>query len=130
VGKLQWAGFHHRSGAGGVLVGAIGWRTIRDKALVPPTMFKNCVFSACLGIAAAMMFGMYAMLFLTPLYLQSVRGSSALLAGIQLSPMSVAFLVVSQLSGGFANIWPANPDDCRYGDDGSWSLRACLYGCR
>ena len=78
------------------------WQANHDKALVPLTMCKNRVFSACLGIAAAMTFGMYAMLFLTPLYLQSGRGSSALLAGIQLSPMSVAFLVVSQLSGGFA----------------------------
>jgi predicted MFS family arabinose efflux permease len=75
----------------------------RDKPLVPLSMLKNRVFSACLGIAAAMTFGMYAMLLLTPLYLQSVRGASALLAGVQLLPMSVAFLVVSQLSGRLAN---------------------------
>src|SRR5262249_3159721 len=35
----------------------------RDSALMPLTMFKNRVFSASLGIAAAMTFGMYAMLF-------------------------------------------------------------------
>jgi len=70
---------------------------------VPLPMLKNRVFSACLGIAVCMTFGMYAMLFLTPLYLQSTRGSSALLAGIKLLPMSVSFLVVSQLSGKIAN---------------------------
>jgi DHA2 family methylenomycin A resistance protein-like MFS transporter len=74
-----------------------------DGALVPLPMLKNRVFSACLGVAIGMTFGMYAMLFLTPLYLQSVRGDSALLAGIELLPMSVTFVVVSQLSGRIAN---------------------------
>lgn len=50
-----------------------------------------------------MTFGMYAMLFLTPLYLQAVRGGSALVAGVELLPMSVAFVVVSQLSEQIAN---------------------------
>jgi DHA2 family methylenomycin A resistance protein-like MFS transporter len=72
-------------------------------ALVPLPMLKNRVFAACLGVAACMTFGMYAMLFLTPLYLQSVRGDSALLAGVELLPMSIAFVVVSQLSGKIAN---------------------------
>ncbi|MBV8751510.1 MAG: MFS transporter [Hyphomicrobiales bacterium] len=74
-------------------------------ALVPLAMFKNRVFSASLGIAAAMTFGMYAMLFLTPLYLQAGRGDGALLAAIELLPMSVTFVVVSQLSGKIANAY-------------------------
>ena len=74
-----------------------------DGALVPLPMLRNDVFSACLAVAAAMTFGMYAMLFLTPLYLQSTRGLSALNAGLALLPMSVAFVVVSQFSGRIAN---------------------------
>jgi MFS transporter, DHA2 family, methylenomycin A resistance protein len=74
-----------------------------EGALVPLPMLKNRVFAASLGIAAAMTFGMYAMLFLTPLYLQSVRGDNALMTGIELLPMSVTFVVVSQLSGRLAN---------------------------
>jgi MFS family permease len=50
-----------------------------------------------------MTFGMYAMLFLVPLYLQSARGDSALVAGLALLPMSVAFMLVSQLSGRITN---------------------------
>jgi MFS family permease len=38
-------------------------------------------------------------LFLVPLYLQTVRGASALAAGIEMLPMSIAFFVVSQKSG-------------------------------
>jgi len=78
-------------------------RQADDGALVPLPMFKNRAFSASLGVAAAMTFGMYAMLFLTPLYLQTGRGDGALLAGIELLPMSVAFVIVSQLSGRIAN---------------------------
>lgn len=76
-----------------------------DGALVPLAMFKNRVFAASLGVASAMTFGMYAMLFLTPLYLQAGRGDSALQAGIELLPMSVAFVIVSQLSGKIANAY-------------------------
>ena len=74
-----------------------------DDGLVPLPLFKSSVFSASLVVAAAMTFGMYAMLFLTPLYLQAGRGSSALAAGFELLPMSVAFVIVSQLSGRIAN---------------------------
>lgn len=76
-----------------------------DGALMPLPMFRNRVFSASLGIAAAMTFGMYAMLFLTPLYLQASRGDGALLAGVELLPMSVTFVIVSQLSGKIANAY-------------------------
>jgi EmrB/QacA subfamily drug resistance transporter len=76
-----------------------------ESALMPLAMFKNRVFSASLGIAVAMTFGMYAMLFLTPLYLQAGRGDSALRAGLELLPMSVTFVIVSQLSGKIANAY-------------------------
>jgi EmrB/QacA subfamily drug resistance transporter len=68
-------------------------------ALLPLDLFRNASFSASIAIAALMTFGMYAMLFLTPLYLQSARGASAIVAGLQLLPMSVSFVIVSQLSG-------------------------------
>jgi EmrB/QacA subfamily drug resistance transporter len=68
-------------------------------ALLPLDLFKNASFSAAIAVAALMTFGMYAMLFLTPLYLQSARGASAIAAGLELLPMSVSFVIVSQLSG-------------------------------
>jgi DHA2 family methylenomycin A resistance protein-like MFS transporter len=61
------------------------------------------VFSAGLAVATGMTFGMYAMLFLTPLYLQAARGVSALVAGLELLPMSLTFVVISQLSGKITN---------------------------
>jgi len=55
---------------------------------------------------------MYAMLFLTPLYLQSVHGASALRAALELLPMWVAFVVVAQLSGPLANRFGARTIIC------------------
>jgi MFS transporter, DHA2 family, methylenomycin A resistance protein len=74
-----------------------------EGAIVPLPLLKNRVFSACLVIASCMTFGMYAMLFLVPLYLQSALGNSALESGLALLPMSIAFVIVSQCSGNIAN---------------------------
>jgi DHA2 family methylenomycin A resistance protein-like MFS transporter len=67
--------------------------------LLPLGIFGTVTFTAASGVAAAMTFGMYAMLFLMPLYLQTVHGSSAPIVGLQMLPMSVAFFAVSQWSG-------------------------------
>jgi len=74
-----------------------------EGAMIPLGLFRSRSLSAALAIAALMTFGMYAMLFLTPLYLQSVRGSSALAAGLLLLPMSLSFVIVAQLSGWLTN---------------------------
>jgi MFS family permease len=66
-------------------------------------MLRNRVFAACLAVATTMNFGAYAMLFLTPLYFQAVRGTSALGAAVLLLPMSVSYMMTSQLSGRIAN---------------------------
>jgi EmrB/QacA subfamily drug resistance transporter len=70
-----------------------------DRPMVPISFFRNRNFSIAVANAALMTFGMYGMLFVTSLYLQSARGGSALLAGVELLPMSVAFIGVSQLGG-------------------------------
>jgi EmrB/QacA subfamily drug resistance transporter len=71
----------------------------RAGAMVPLDIFRNAVFNASLAIAGLMTFGMYAMLFLMPLYFQSIAGASAFIAGLELLPISIAFVVVSQKSG-------------------------------
>ena len=67
--------------------------------LLPLGIFGTATFAASAAVAAAMTFGMYAMLFLMPLYLQAVHGATALIVGLQMLPMSIAFFVVSQKSG-------------------------------
>jgi MFS transporter, DHA2 family, methylenomycin A resistance protein len=70
--------------------------------LVPLDVFGNRAFSGALVVAMAMTFGMYGMLFLVPLYLQSALGLSATAAGLSLVPMGVVFAVVSPCAGRLA----------------------------
>jgi EmrB/QacA subfamily drug resistance transporter len=71
--------------------------------LLPLAFLRQPVFSAALAVAALMTFGMYALLFIMPLYFQTMRGASPLIAGFELLPMSVSFVIVSQLVGHLTN---------------------------
>jgi DHA2 family methylenomycin A resistance protein-like MFS transporter len=46
---------------------------------------------------------MYALLFIMPLYFQTMRGACPLVAGLELLPMPVSFVIVSQLVGHLTN---------------------------
>ncbi|MBW8724903.1 MAG: MFS transporter [Inquilinus limosus] len=73
-----------------------------EGALVPLGLFRSPDLSGSLIVALLMTFGMYAMLFLVPVYLQTVRGATPIEAGLELLPMSVVFFAVSQVSGRLA----------------------------
>src|SRR5262245_37167862 len=70
--------------------------------LLPINLFRQSQFSTACLIAACMTFGMYATLFLMPLYLQVGRGASAFVAGLEMLPMPLAFVLVGQASGKLA----------------------------
>lgn len=71
--------------------------------LLPLSFLRIPVFSANLACAGLMTFGMYALLFIMPLYFQTVRGDTPFTAGLGLLPMSVSFVIVSQLVGILTN---------------------------
>ena len=67
--------------------------------LVPFGLFRSRPFSAALAIAGLMTFGVYALVFLIPLYFQTLRGDSPLMTGLRMLPLPLAFFLVSQRSG-------------------------------
>ncbi len=71
--------------------------------LLPLSFLGQPVFSAALAVAGLMTFGMYALLFIMPLYFQTIRGATPFIAGLELLPMSVSFVIVSQLVGYLTN---------------------------
>lgn len=71
----------------------------RPGAMVPLDIFRNTPFNAALAVAGLMTFGMYSMLFLMPLYFQAITGAAAFAAGLDLLPVSLTFVLVSQCSG-------------------------------
>ncbi len=100
-----WGSLSVGAGMSLFLAGALGfiWRERRGgDVLIPSGIFARPAFSAALAAAALMTFGIYAMIFLVPLYLQAGRGATALVAGLELVPMSLLFFIVSQWSGALA----------------------------
>jgi EmrB/QacA subfamily drug resistance transporter len=92
------------AGAAVVALALFVWVEARTPGpLLPLAYLRRPEFSAALACAGLMTFGMYALLFLMPLYFQTVRGGSPFIAGLELLPMSASFVAVSQLVGHLNN---------------------------
>ncbi|GAA4682616.1 MDR family MFS transporter [Gordonia humi] len=85
------------------LVGLIAFIVVEnkmgDEAIIPLRVFKNRIFTQGVFIAivvGAVMFGGISML---PQYFQVLRGSSPMMAGLQMLPMVVGMMSASILSG-------------------------------
>ncbi len=71
----------------------------RHDALIEIHFFRSVPFSAATLIAIASFFAFGGFLFLNTLYLQDVRGLTALRAGLDTLPMAAAMAIFSSLSG-------------------------------
>ncbi|GCD41006.1 MFS transporter [Streptomyces paromomycinus] len=71
----------------------------RTEPLVDLRVFRSAAFSGASAMAVLSFFVLGGFLFLNTLYLQNVRGLSALAAGLYLLPMAVMNIVTSPLSG-------------------------------
>jgi EmrB/QacA subfamily drug resistance transporter len=92
--------------AGGALVALALFVLVEARtegALLPLGFLRQPVFSASLSVAGLMTFGMYALAFLIPLYFQTWRGNSPFVAGLEMLPMPVSFVIVSQFVGHLTN---------------------------
>jgi EmrB/QacA subfamily drug resistance transporter len=89
--------------AGGV-GGFIAWERRSPDPLVPLEVFRDRSFAAAVGAAALMTFGMYAMLLLVPLYLQTAAGHPPLIAGLMFAPAGVVFAAASPFAGRLATM--------------------------
>src|ERR1700736_3460730 len=79
------------------------WQRYQAEPLVPLSLFKDRNFAVANWIAAAIRFGMLSLFLPIVIYLQSVRGFSALTAGLTLAPMSLTSMVVAPFAGRFAD---------------------------
>ncbi len=70
--------------------------------LAPLEFLRRGGLPTAMAVASLMTFGMYAMLFLMPLYLQAQRGASAFMAGLELLPLSLTYVLVARRSGRWA----------------------------
>jgi EmrB/QacA subfamily drug resistance transporter len=91
-------------GAGLVLIVLfIIWERFQSEPLVPLSLFENRNFAVANWIAAAISFGMLSLFLPITIYLQSVRGFTALEAGLTLAPMSLTSMFTAPFAGRLAD---------------------------
>ena len=80
-------------------LGILGYEQRRADPLLELRLFRSVPFSAAITMALWALCAFGAFLFVTTLYLQDVRGLSALAAGLCLLPVGVLVVVLSPLTG-------------------------------
>jgi EmrB/QacA subfamily drug resistance transporter len=80
-------------------LGILGWEPRRVDPLLELRLFRSVPFSSAILMALFALCGFSAFLFVTTLYLQDVRGMSALTAGLCLLPVGALIVVLSPLTG-------------------------------
>jgi EmrB/QacA subfamily drug resistance transporter len=91
--------------AGGVvlLVLFVIWERFQAEPLVPLSLFAERNFAVANWVAAAISFGMLSLFLPIVIYLQSVRGFSALTSGLTLAPMSIVSMFTAPFAGRLAD---------------------------
>jgi EmrB/QacA subfamily drug resistance transporter len=90
---------------GGVVLLAlfVVWERFQSEPLVPLSLFEERNFAVANWVAAAISFGMLSLFLPIVIYLQSVRGFSALTAGLTLAPMSLVSMFTAPFAGRMAD---------------------------
>jgi EmrB/QacA subfamily drug resistance transporter len=85
--------------AAACLVGLLAYERVRDEPLIDLRFFRSAPFSGAAVIAVCAFIALGGFLFLNTLYLQDVRGYSAIQAGLCLLPMAGSMTICGPLSG-------------------------------
>ncbi|HEV7899608.1 MAG TPA: MFS transporter [Planosporangium sp.] len=85
--------------AAAALIALLGYESRREEPLLDLRLFRSAPFSGATVIAVSGFGALGGFLFLNTLYLQDVRGLSALHAGLYTLPMAAMTLVFAPLSG-------------------------------
>jgi EmrB/QacA subfamily drug resistance transporter len=86
-----------------LIVVFVVWERYQAEPLLPLSLFADRNFAVANWIAAAISFGMLSLFLPITIYLQSVRGFSALTAGLTLAPMSVTSMIFAPFAGRMAD---------------------------
>jgi EmrB/QacA subfamily drug resistance transporter len=73
--------------------------------ILPPSLFRNRIFSVCAGIGFIIGLALFGSVTYLPLFLQVVKGMSPTQSGLQLTPMMVGLLITSIGSGRAISKW-------------------------
>jgi EmrB/QacA subfamily drug resistance transporter len=86
--------------AGAALLAAFVWHALRtEEPLIDLRLFKNRTFAAASGTLILFVIAVFGSMLLLPLYLQAVRGESALMSGLLLAPQGFGAMLVMPIAG-------------------------------
>ncbi len=100
---LSWQTLSLIGGGALVLVGFFFYEAYLERhdmqPIIDPSVFKNSTFSISLVVASITFMGMFGAVSFLPLYAQGVLGISATNSGLILTPMMIAMVATSIISG-------------------------------
>jgi EmrB/QacA subfamily drug resistance transporter len=82
-----------------VLAAFVVWERRQAEPLVPLQLFRNRDYSVASFLTMVQFFGMFGFMLMTTIYLQSVLGLSAIVAGLTTLPLSLAIMLISPFAG-------------------------------
>jgi EmrB/QacA subfamily drug resistance transporter len=93
-----------------LLAAFVSWEYVTPNAMMPLEFFRIPAFSAGNGVAFSLSLGMFGTFFFFSLYMQFVRGYSALGTGVRILPLTAMIFFVAPQAGRFAqrygSRWP------------------------
>ena len=81
------------------LLAFVVWERYQKEPLIPLSLFQNRNFAVMSFVSGAVAFGMLGLFLPFVIYLQSVRGLTALQAGLTIVPMSLVSLPIAPIAG-------------------------------
>jgi EmrB/QacA subfamily drug resistance transporter len=82
-----------------VLLAAFVRHALRDEPLIDLRLFSNRTFATAAGMLVLFTIAVFGSMLLLPLYLQAVRGESAMASGLLLAPQGLGAMVVMPIAG-------------------------------
>ncbi|MEA2677533.1 MAG: hypothetical protein QOJ81_1674, partial [Chloroflexota bacterium] len=86
---------------GAALFAGFVWNALRrpDIALIDLRLFRNTTYTASFATMFLVLVSVFGAMLLLPLYLQSVRGESALMTGLLLAPQGLGAMIAMPIAG-------------------------------
>ena len=92
-------------GAAIALAAFIRWQLRTAQPLLPLTFFRSPMFAAACAVNFLGLFGLFGVIFLMTLYLQTINGLTPIETGVQLLALTVSIMVASALAPLLAKRW-------------------------
>ena len=82
-----------------LLVGFIVWEDRQADPMIPLSFFRRRAFDVAVASVALVGFSMFGIIYFLTLYLQNVRGYSAVESGVRTLPMTVMVMLIAPIAG-------------------------------